>query len=141
LADALHALADTLGDDHDLVVLCSLVRANPDAFGGVEQMEAVVALAGRRRVDLENRAVVLGARLYAEGPTSFVDRLARYVDVWQMYGDERPAGEIATIAPPEDRLGELYKRELYDLARAANVRGRSRMGRDDLLGSLRALPR
>lgn len=140
-ADALHTLADTLGDDHDLVVLCDLVRTDPDAFGGVEQMEDVVALAGRRRVDLEHRAVVLGARLYAEKPKAFVDRLARYVEVWQTYGDERPAGEIATIAPPEDGLDELSSSRLYGLARAAAVPGRSTMGRDDLLGSLRALPR
>lgn len=141
LADALHALADTLGDDHDLVVLRDLVQADPDAFGGAEAAAGVVDLADRCRVDLEHRAVALGARLYAERPKAFADRLARYVAAWQAYGDERAAGEIATIAPPEDGLDELSRMDLYDLARAADVPGRSTMGREDLLGSLRASSR
>ena len=138
-ADALHALADTLGDDHDLHGLRRLVRSDPDAFGGAAEVDAAVALADGRRVDLQHRAVVLGARLYAEKPKAFVDRLGRYVDVWHTSGDELPAGEIASIAPPEDGLEGLTRSELYARARAADVPGRSQMGRDDLLGSLRAL--
>lgn len=139
LEGVLHALADTLGDDHDLVVLTSLLRADPDAFGGREEVEGAVHLADGRRADLEGRAVALGARLYAEEKRAFVDRVARYWDAWQTYGDEQAAGEIATIAPPEDGLEELMRSELYELARAAGVFGRSSMDRDDLLASLRAL--
>ena len=134
---SLHALADTLGDDHDLVGLVDLLRADPDSFGGCE-VEAAVDLADRRRADLEERALALGARLYAEKPKAFVDRAARYWDIWQTYGDELPAGEIGTIAPPDDGLEDRMRSELYDLARAADIVGRSAMDRDDLIASLRA---
>lgn len=139
LADALHALSDTLGDSHDLVVLCELLQADPDAFGGWREVNGAVDLADRCRTDLDRRAVGLGARLYAEIPTAFVDRLSRYMDAWQTLGDEQAAGEIATIAPPDDGLDGLSRRALYDLARTARVSGRSAMDRDDLIGSLRAL--
>ena len=106
---SLHALADTLGDDHDLVELVDLLRADPDTFGGSEEVEAAVDLADRRRADLEGRALALGVRLYAEKPKAFVDRMARYWDTWQTYGDELPAGEIGTIAPPDDGLDDLTR--------------------------------
>ena len=135
---SLHALADTLGDDHDLVGLIDLLRADPDSFGGCEEVDAAVDLGDRRRTDLEGRALALGARLYAEKPKAFVDRAARYWDTWQRYGDELPAGEIGTIAPPDDGLDDRMRSELYDLARAAEIVGRSAMDRDDLIASLRA---
>lgn len=138
LADALHALSDTLGDSHDLVVLCDLLKADPDAFGGWREVDGAVVLADRCRTDLNRRAVGLGARLYAERPTAFVDRQSRYMHAWQTLGDEQAAGEIAAIAPPDDGVAGLSRRALYNLARTADVRGRSTMGRDDLLGSLRA---
>ena len=49
-----------------------------------------------------------------------------------------PTGEIGTIAPPDDGLDDLTRSELYDLARAADIVGRSAMDRDDLIASLRA---
>lgn len=136
---SLHALADTLGDDHDLVGLVDLVRADPDTFGGLREVEAAVDLGDRRRADLERRALALGARLYAEKPKALVDRMARYWDAWQTYGDELPTGEIGTIAPPDDGLEDHMRSELYDLARAAALVGRSSMDREDLIASLRAL--
>jgi CHAD domain-containing protein len=67
--DEAHALADRLGDDHDLAVLADWVReyteAGPELFEEVE----------RRRDALQAGAFELGARLYAEKPSAYVRRL------------------------------------------------------------------
>ncbi len=140
-AHALHDLADSLGDDHDLAVLTELVRDDPDAFGGTDAVAAAVTMADARRADLERRAVALGARLYVERPKAFVARMVGSWEAWQECGDEEPAGEIATVAPPVDDLDDQSTSRLYALARAAGLPGRSSMTREDLIASLRAIGR
>jgi CHAD domain-containing protein len=73
-ADEAHALSDRLGDDHDLVVLADWVEENAGAPPGfVEAVE-------RRRAELQSEAFELGARVYAEKPTAFVERMRRLRD-------------------------------------------------------------
>ena len=66
-----HALSDRLGDDHDLAVLAAWVEQNADAPPGF--FEAV----DRRRAELQAEAFELGARVYAEKPKAFVERMRR----------------------------------------------------------------
>ncbi|MFP4512798.1 MAG: CHAD domain-containing protein [Acidimicrobiales bacterium] len=132
-------LADALGDAHDLAVLEQLLTSSPDEFGGDEQVDgALVVLRGRRGA-LEEAARSLGARLYAETPDAFVDRLGRYWNTWQAMGDELRAGELAELYPPDDGLEALNVGQLAAMAEAAGVPGRSGMRKADLIGALRAL--
>ncbi len=66
LADEAHTLADLLGDDHDLAVLA-------------ERIEDLAPRCHRRRAELQDRALALGARLYAEKPKPFGKRIAAYL--------------------------------------------------------------
>lgn len=71
VGDEAHALADRLGDDHDLAMLADWVRehteTDPEFFEAVE----------RRRFELQSDAISLGARLYADKPSAYVRRLRR----------------------------------------------------------------
>jgi hypothetical protein len=71
-----HALADLLGDHHDLTVLSAELADEGD--------EALLgALAERRQGELLADAIPLGRRLYAEKPKRFGRRLGSYWDAWQ----------------------------------------------------------
>ena len=71
------ALADLLGDDHDLALLGERGRAS--GAGGAEHDELVVLIA-RRRAELQDEAFRLGRRVYAESPKRFSARVGRYLD-------------------------------------------------------------
>ncbi|MDQ1256002.1 MAG: hypothetical protein QG656_597 [Candidatus Hydrogenedentes bacterium] len=76
-AGELHELADALGDDHDLLMLHHRLVAEPAHIG------ALGGAIGRRRSELQSRARSLGARIYAESPDAFTERIERYWRVWQ----------------------------------------------------------
>ena len=95
-ADHLHDLADALGDAHNLTVLMDLVLESPARFGGPPAAERIAKMAGESRADLEDRAIRLGRRLYAEAPKAFARRLRAYWKAGQL-GDELPTGELADI--------------------------------------------
>jgi CHAD domain-containing protein len=67
-----HELSNRLGDDHDLAMLADWVRehgaADPDFFEAVE----------RRRSELQDEAMALGERLYADKPGAYLRRLRRF---------------------------------------------------------------
>ena len=71
VGDEAHELANRLGDDHDLAMLAGWVRehveAEPEFFEAVE----------RRRSELQDEAMALGERLYADKPSAYVRRLRR----------------------------------------------------------------
>ena len=67
-----HALSDRLGDDHDLAVLAAWVEQNAEGTP-TGLFEAV----DRRRAELQAEAFELGARVYAEKPKAFVERMRR----------------------------------------------------------------
>lgn len=72
-AKAAKALADLLGDDHDLAVLDERVRA---CGLPVDEVRALIA---RRRIELQDAAFRLGERVYAEPPKRFAKRVGRYL--------------------------------------------------------------
>jgi CHAD domain-containing protein len=80
--DEAHALSDLLGDDHDLAVLLAWVREHAEA--PPELVEAVES----RRAELQEQALELGARLYADRPKVFVGRLERF---WEAAREQAPA--------------------------------------------------
>lgn len=65
LADEFHQLADYLGDEHDLAVLRERVAASGE----------LTSLIDRRREELQEKALTLGERLYADKSKAFVHRL------------------------------------------------------------------
>lgn len=77
LADQTHHLTDLLGDDHDLVVLRG-IAVECSENGKTNQNALVVALIDERRAKLQEEARLLGAKLYAETPQEFADRLHGY---------------------------------------------------------------
>jgi CHAD domain-containing protein len=70
-ADEADALADHLGDDHDLAVLLEFARER----GFAEQIEDAV---DERRAALQAQAFEAGGRLYAERPKDFARRLRNW---------------------------------------------------------------
>lgn len=138
LASVLHDLSDVLGDDHDLAVLGEQLAAEPDEFGGPDEVDAARMLLDGRRADLQRRAVKLGARLYVEEPGVFAERLRGYWQVWHDHGDELEAGEIEDLADADDALEDRTKAELYRRAQQLEIDGRSYMRRRELMSAVRA---
>lgn len=76
-------LAELLGEDHDLAVLESLLHAERDSFGKNADLAAFLALVERRRLELQDQARSVGARVFAESPKAFGKRLNRYWKAWR----------------------------------------------------------
>jgi CHAD domain-containing protein len=74
-ADEAHALADLLGDDHDLAVLADRLSAERP----MEDVDDFLELIDERRAELLTRIRALGQRVYAEKPKQFARRLGRYL--------------------------------------------------------------
>jgi CHAD domain-containing protein len=91
----LHTLGEFLGDDHDLAVLRARLHAEPDEHGGTDLVAAFTGLLDRRRATLQVRADHLGARLFAEKPGAFVERIGSY---WAAWAADR-AGDARLAAP------------------------------------------
>jgi CHAD domain-containing protein len=70
-----HALADLLGDDHDLAVLGERLREDTPT----EETRAVLGLIDQRRDELLRQIRALAPRVYAEKPKQFARRLRRYL--------------------------------------------------------------
>jgi CHAD domain-containing protein len=138
LEDRFHDLSDALGDAHDLVVITDRLHAEPDRFGGPAQVDAVCDLADRRRATLERRATGLGARLYAEKPGRYADRIGAYWQVWHEVGDEEAVGGLDELFPPGDELDGLDLEELRDRAGGAALPARLYPSKGALIGELRA---
>jgi len=68
-----HALADLLGDEHDLDVLEQTLRS--DRMTPPVDLDAVVELIELRRRELRGEALRLGSRVYAESPKRFIRRM------------------------------------------------------------------
>lgn len=97
LANRLHDLSDALGDSHDLAVLGPVID-ELDLDG--DEVTAIKMASAGMRANLQDRALSLGSRLYAEEPDVFVGRLSLYWDAWQD-GQELRAGGIEDLFPPE----------------------------------------
>src|SRR5581483_9229959 len=82
LADQGHQLADYLGDDHDLAVLRGKILEKRELFEESSTRSALLALIDRSRTELQDKAIVLGERLYEEKPAAFAERFGRYWSDW-----------------------------------------------------------
>ena len=77
LAKRTHALADLLGDDHDLAELRLYVGRHRSGFDDRVAQVAVMAVIDRRRKELQRRAFSLGPQLYGRSPKRFVAGIGR----------------------------------------------------------------
>ena len=77
--DQVHALADLLGDHHDLTVLGEDLAGRP-RVGSQGRMTALIE---QRQGELLDEALALGERLYAEKPKAFIRRIHAYWDAWR----------------------------------------------------------
>jgi CHAD domain-containing protein len=73
-AKAAKALAELLGDDHDLAVLDARLGEYPPA-----EVADARELVAHRREELQDEALRLGRRVYAESPKRFRQRIGRYL--------------------------------------------------------------
>jgi CHAD domain-containing protein len=88
-ADEAHELSDLLGDDHDLAVPRDSLHSSAGALP--VDLDPVFGFIEHRRVQLQGRALVIGARLYAEPPKAFRRRIRRYWKVSRSSGARRRA--------------------------------------------------
>lgn len=82
LAGQAKALGDTLGDDHDLAVLRSMLVDNAADDRLDEEMCVLVKLVDRERKRLERKAIAGGEILYRDPPKQLVGRLKAYWHRW-----------------------------------------------------------
>jgi CHAD domain-containing protein len=95
LADEFHALADTLGQQHDLAVLKEVLEA--EALARAQPPSRVIEAVELRNVELEREAKRQGARLFAEKPKAFIRRVGKYFEAAR-----------ATDAPVETAVMEQH---------------------------------
>jgi CHAD domain-containing protein len=81
-ADRAHKLADYLGNHHDLSVLRNKVADLADAFPDAASRSALLALIDRYRTRLQDKAFVLGRRLYEKKSGVFATRFGQYWRDW-----------------------------------------------------------
>jgi CHAD domain-containing protein len=84
LARSLDSLGETLGDEHDLAELVTLVSQVPEVCPDPAVRSMLVGLAQQRRRELQEAARGQGSRIYAEPAENFVDRLGRYWEAWAL---------------------------------------------------------
>jgi CHAD domain-containing protein len=77
------ALADHLGDDHDLALLRDAASERKGRFDKAADQRLLVDLIDRRRGELRFAAISLGGRLYDEKPKQFMKRLERRWRAWR----------------------------------------------------------
>ncbi len=76
-------LADALGAEHDLSELERLLEEEPEMLPDENARNLLQGLLVRNRVRLQEAARPVGARLYAEEPAHFVQRLGVYWEAWR----------------------------------------------------------
>lgn len=77
-SQSLKRLADMLGDDHDLAMMCELMQTQPALFGDQTLRERIARAIRQRRNELQKAAFELGEKLYLESPEMLVARWRRY---------------------------------------------------------------
>jgi CHAD domain-containing protein len=83
LADQAHALADLLGDDHDLAVLRQLLTDQPERLGGQAAVDRLLPLIDRSRAELQREARLVGQHVYWDPPGVFMNRLKAFWKAWR----------------------------------------------------------
>ena len=77
-AQLLRTIAETVGQDHDLVVLDLHLARSGRSLGTASQVRSCRALCRQRQGELRASVYGDGRRLFAEGATAFSKRLERY---------------------------------------------------------------
>lgn len=95
----LKMLGESLGDDHDLLMLVEAVKNNCTADVPANELEALCALIAQRQDELRCQAFALGARFYSEKPSTFCQRLGDYWHFWcrrtaKARGKKRKVGKL-----------------------------------------------
>lgn len=80
---AARALAEALGDHHDLAVLIATITVASERFGGDAGVEILVDAAECRQEALAEHAFAVGKRLFAERPSALARRWKAYHHVWR----------------------------------------------------------
>lgn len=91
LAHELSKLADYLSEDHDLALLSRTAIEQAQSLGDPGEVEKLILLVDQRRILLQTKAAALGARIYAEKPKAFVNRMQSYWEAW------RPANALERV--------------------------------------------
>ena len=99
LIHELDALADALGDDHDLAVLVASLDADPDRFGTGDTIDHARRVAREQQRHLRTPAFRTGLVVYAERPSAFRSRVEIYWHLAGRVGPEQPTGGIAALTP------------------------------------------
>jgi hypothetical protein len=79
----LKTLGKYLSDDHDLAILRKHILKQVDDDDDPKEIETLVALIDQRRNELQIIARPLGAKVYAEKPSEFANRIDAYWDAWR----------------------------------------------------------
>jgi hypothetical protein len=77
-AGTLDSLGELLGDEHDLTVLTERLVSDSGLRTDSAETGMALALTEHRRRYLQQAALVLGGRVYAESPEAFVSRIGKY---------------------------------------------------------------
>jgi CYTH domain-containing protein/CHAD domain-containing protein len=113
LEKQLDALAEALGDDHDLAVLVQLLDDHPDDYGTAGDVAHVRTLARDRQSELRAFSVRAGSTIYAESGRAFAHRIARYWDLTVELGPE-PDKSPHEQEPPPRPVVERERKFLVD---------------------------
>jgi CHAD domain-containing protein len=81
LASEIHKLSEWLGDDHDLMVLKSMLENAP--FIDDRNRKTTLRLIEKESNILRERSLSLAELIYAENPKRFVRRMNKYWNAWQ----------------------------------------------------------
>jgi hypothetical protein len=94
---------EKIGDDHYLVVLKSLLRKDPAAFGGTDAVERIICSVDHKSRRLRRSIEPVGEAIFAPGPGRFVHKLGQRWKVWRNGG----AGRRAEILSEPAAVGYL----------------------------------
>lgn len=84
---SLHDLETWLGEDHNLVVLCGKLDAEPEKYGDEKNVRLFLTLAGQEQKELREKSLSLGERVYERKPRRFVQDMQKLWDAWQQQPD------------------------------------------------------
>lgn len=79
----LHDLETWLGDLHNLIVLSERIKAGDFPPSMTEEVARLCSLIEQQQTQLRDKALALGARVYAERGRAFVRRLERFWRAWR----------------------------------------------------------
>lgn len=108
---SLKDLETSLGDDHNLVVLCDKIQANPELYGEPSDLQLFQALSAQYRKELRENALSLGERLYEEKSRLFTQNMSKLWDAWQAEakGLKQAESVVPRTHPPASETAKAKK--------------------------------